>query len=464
MSATENGGEWVRPATDSEFFADIMNQNRFMVSSYCLTLNAKAPLQQGHILQALGHLYRQVPTLRLCLQQRDGGPFWWREMQNMNIDFQVLEKPDVQSEHIKMATHHYNSSCGPLWCVRLLPTSNSVQCPIEEVSKDFPFQYYLIFGFHHGITDGTSNMMIVGQFIKLINSVINGDVINDETQLGHHDDGSQTIKQKEQKNKEFNENPEYKEKKVREFESLKKLPFLLRAYPPEEGVTPCTLTITYDLDKDSTNRFLTRCKAEGVSVHSGFCAMANAAIVEIVEGKGIKEDVYDLTLMHTVNMRRYWTGESSKALGMHLGTLMQRTLTPNKLTHDLWSYARSIHKDIHSNLVSGQVFEDNALLMNDAQKNKGGKPFENIPTPWMEYSTSNMGNLDKSIPGEMPHVQMTHIMRTTSNHKFGSTVSHMMQSFRGRFLYGCDYCPNQVSTQTATCFVNKIFEILKKNI
>merc|ERR1739842_470 len=100
MCTPETDEGWIRRANDGEVFADIWNQNRFMVSSYCLTLNAKIPLDHAHVKQALSHLYRQVPTLRLHLQQRDGGPFWWREMQNENIDFQVLEGSDVQSEHI----------------------------------------------------------------------------------------------------------------------------------------------------------------------------------------------------------------------------------------------------------------------------------------------------------------------------------------------------------------------------
>jgi len=209
-------------------------------------------------------------------------------MQNENIDFQLLDASDVQSEHIKMAIHHYNSSTGPMWCTRLIPAPNQALCPMEEIGQDFPHQYNLIFGFHHSITDGTSNMKIIGLFIQLLNSVINGDVINDEIQLGYHDDGSQTIRLQNEKKKELDENPEYTEKKMKEFKSKIKFPFFIQAYPPEEGVKPCTLNTNYDLDKDSTARFIKRCKAEGVSVHSGFCAMANAAIVELTKEKESK--------------------------------------------------------------------------------------------------------------------------------------------------------------------------------
>ncbi|CAL4099051.1 unnamed protein product, partial [Meganyctiphanes norvegica] len=270
MSSLENG--WVRPASSSEEFMEKCNRRNFCLIVYSVTLQTKTSLDEDTVRQTLKHLYRKVPTLRRCLQKR-GETLWWRDMDQENIDFKILEESDFNKECFSLGTHCYDSSNGPMWRARLIPIKSGAKLYIPELEDQFPHHYILLLGFHHAMTDGTSTLKIIRFFLQILNSVIKGEYINDQIQLGEHADGSQTIALKEEKKKELNKNPHSKEMKKSKFKYLNRVPFLLQAFPPPIGVTLCTLNMTRDLDELTSSKFFAKCKAEGVSVHAGFCSI-----------------------------------------------------------------------------------------------------------------------------------------------------------------------------------------------
>ncbi|CAL4066267.1 unnamed protein product [Meganyctiphanes norvegica] len=453
------GDGWVRPASSLEEFMETCNRRNFCLIVYSVTLQVKNRLDAETVRQALKHLYRKVPTLRRCLQRR-GDNLWWRDMDQENIDFKVLEAADFRKEYYSLGTHCYDSSPGPMWCARLITSESGVRCYAPELEDQFPQQYTLLLGFHHAMTDGTSNLKIIRYFLQILNSVIKGEYINDQTQLAEHSDGSQTIALKEEKKRELNFDLHSKAIKKSKFKDLKRVPFLLKAFPPPTGVTPCTLTMTRDLDQVTSSKFFAKCKAEGVSVHAGFCAMINAAIVDILNEKGFQQEVYHIYFGHAVNSRRYWKGDTSKALGCHMeGLLLQTIPTSRTILQDIWGYARTLYHDMTTKLNNGAPLEDSILVEEVTTEDSSIEVEKGI-----SYCTTNIGKIDSIIPCDLEHVQMTRLERTTSIHKFGSTSQIAMQTFRGCFMFGLDYCPNKLSTEAAKIFADRIIRILQKQL
>ncbi|CAL4239001.1 unnamed protein product, partial [Meganyctiphanes norvegica] len=329
---------------------------------------------------------------------------------------------------------------------------------IPEVEDQFPHYYILLLGFHHAMTDGTSNLKIIRFFLQILNSVIKGEYINDQIQLAEHADGSQTIALKEEKKKELNKNPHSKEMKKSKFRDLNRVPFLLQAFPPPIGVTPCTLNMTRDLDQYTSSKFFAKCKAEGVTVHAGFCAIINAAIVDILNEKGFQQEVYDIHFAHAVNSRRYWKGDTSRALGCHMEGFFQQIIpTPRTIINDLWGYARKLYQDLTTKLNNGAPLEDEIIIEEVTTEDSSIEV-----DSFISYVTSNMGKIDSIIPCDLEHVHMTRLERTTSIHGFGSTAQIALQTFRGRILFGLDYCPNKLNTEAANIFVDRIFRTLRE--
>lgn len=372
---------------------------------------------------------------------------------------QIVENGDFQKEYDAMTVHRYDSFNGPLWCAKLLPLSPDTPCAMPEIKETFPHQYQFLFGFNHCITDGPSNIAISSLFVDILNDVISGKCINDLEQLGEHVSDEQTMKLFEEAFQELMKNP-------REAETYKSIldgsmtdALFLKAYPPPTNKTPKTLNLTCSLSKEETKRFIERCKKEGVTIHSGFCSVANAAIVDMLAKTGIKQESYKIKNYHTVNIRRYWKGETSKTLGAHFGKL---TLL-SEITSDInkfWNEARTFHQAFTKLLEDkGPIKESAVSFMNLPSDLDINDFIKNFPRGDTCYGTTNMGNLATTLKGEGDHVQVTDFRRTTST--ANNLCSHVLQTFRGRFVYGLDYDASLMAEETAHLYVETIFRILR---
>lgn len=94
--------KWLRPCNMFELVMDkIQSSGGIMITCYCLTINSAAPVKKEHVEQALKHLYRKVPTLRLCIRPRqdeatgEAKP-WVVEMDQEAIDFEVIPEESLE--------------------------------------------------------------------------------------------------------------------------------------------------------------------------------------------------------------------------------------------------------------------------------------------------------------------------------------------------------------------------------
>nr|XP_053645220.1 uncharacterized protein LOC128697506 [Cherax quadricarinatus] len=473
-------GKWLREASKAEKMFEECNRSGILLVAYHVNLSITVPLQEDQVKLALTHLYRKVPCLRVCFGEHEG-TLWFREATNKNVDFKVLPETEVHRVMACLKSYQYNSDTGPLWCTRLVADTSSGQCEQTTSMEDnissghsgqasphipddnlvsFPHSYHLFLGFHHSIVDGFSAIKICGFTATLLNDVITGKPINDD-QLGEFVSREETMELVLAKKALIEADPLLMKKWTDEANLRKdKELFFSRIYQIPEGTEVKSLTLERQLDKTTTSRFLKKCRAERVTIHSAFTALADAALVELLAEKGVVQDIYNIYNYHSVSMRRYWKGDVSKSLGCHVSIMKMYTDTPRNINEIFWDFARSVHQELQSKLTSGMALEEEAfdLLKSDSIDNF--ESVSNIPTGFVlpDYNTTNMGDVTALVTEGTDHIRVTRVMRSISNTAFACT--HVFHTFRGRFLYLLDYSTKHLSTEIAESFCNKIFDNL----
>ncbi|XP_069937990.1 uncharacterized protein [Cherax quadricarinatus] len=369
----------------------------------------------------------------------------------------------------RLRTYRYNSATGPLWCARLMSDVSCCQSILTSAHKTddrsvfFRHSHQLFVGFHHGIVDGWTAMKICGWTVTLLNDVISGKPVNND-QLGEHVSPKQTMELLLARKALIEDNPKLI-KKLTDGTNLQqemKSFFQLINQMPKE-IEERSLHVERELDVSTTKSFIHKCRAERVTVHSAFTALTGAALTDLLTEKGIVQDTYNIRVGHLINMRRYWKGDVSRSLGCHiLKPLLQCIDTSRNVLDKFWDFARSVHQELQRNIEDGTIIEEEAFRMiNDADIEPDIKSDAPIRT---DYDISNMGDVTALVTEGGEHINVTHILRSISIHNTAATCSHIIHTFRGKFIYVLDYNTKYVSTEIAETFCNKIFNNFLKVI
>lgn len=460
----ETEKKWLWKATMAEMFFDASNRFQTFMVSYQLTVATAAPLLEDQVTSALSHLYRKTPNLRACFDQRDGTT-WLREMAQEKIDFEMLPETASVAETLqKLRNYHYDSNAGPLWCAKMRPGPPSEGAANEM--QGFPHLYTFFLGFHHGITDGTSTMKICGFLVQLLNDVISGKTIDDVEQLGVFISGEVTHKIVNKRVAAMRADPEILQKMIGESEAHKSNCSILNLTYKDAREDECnTKYITRDLDVATTSAFFQKCRAESVTINTAFAALANAAMVDLLALGGLEQESYKIRSDHVVSVRRYWDEDGSKYLGCHILPPMPILVeVPRHIGDKFWDYARSMHKEIQSELKAEAVVREEALKTYFMPENANFDEFFQSPQSpndnTCDFCVSNMGDVTKLVTEGGDHVQVTHVLRSVSVHGVPNNWSHLIHTFRGRLIHVLDYNTGRVNTQMAQTFCERIFHHL----
>lgn len=460
----ETEKKWLWKATMAEMFFDASNRFQTFMVSYQLTVATAAPLLEDQVTSALSHLYRKTPNLRACFDQRDGTT-WLREMAQEKIDFEMLPETASAAETLqKLRNYHYDSNAGPLWCAKLRPGPPSESAANEM--QGFPHLYTFFLGFHHGITDGTSTMKICGFLVQLLNDVISGKAIDDVEQFGVFISGEVTHKIVNKRVAAMRADPEILQKMIGESEAHKSNCSILNLTYKDAREDECnTKYITRDLDVATTSAFFQKCRAESVTINTAFAALANAAMVDLLALGGLEQESYKIRSDHVVSVRRYWDEDGSKYLGCHILPPMPILVeVPRHIGDKFWDYARSMHKEIQSELKAEAVVREEALKTYFMPENANFDEFFQSPQSpndnTCDFCVSNMGDVTKLVTEGGDHVQVTHVLRSVSVHGVPNNWSHLIHTFRGRLIHVLDYNTGRVNTQMAQTFCERIFHHL----
>lgn len=443
-------GEWLRKASDSEKEMELYHQDDCVLIWYQLDLSSAEPLQEEHVRRAVAHLYRKVPSLNVCYGTYEDD-VWFRRATNPEIDFKVHRGLQLEEVRESLRNHSYKSETGPLFCARLVYDSPDIANDTNDLEPSFSFKSHILFGLHHGMTDGTSNMNIMGFFISLLNDVISEKPINDQESLGHFASDEETMRLIMEQKTVLEENPKLKREIEDGLLQYEHTPFIIKGFSPSVKEKR-TSSIVRVLDQDVTSKFIQRCKQEKVTVGSVFTAVVNMALVDILVEYGVVQDSYLIKNFHTVNFRRFWKPKPSVPLGLHMGyPLMLFSDTPRNVRHKFWDYAKALGEGMKDYVFSGRMFAEkaySAFFCKDLSNSKDHT--------CCDYITSNMGDVTRLVTEGGDHVRITNVVRGSTFHEIPYPVLVNSHTFRSIFTVIFEYNEAKLQPEVAENLCSKI--------
>ncbi|XP_068217340.1 uncharacterized protein [Palaemon carinicauda] len=423
----DSDSKWLRKATDLERMFEIGHQLQMYLTHYTLDLASAKPIEEDFLRRALTHLYRKVPVLRVCLRERNS-ELWLREMDACNIDLQVITNGNLEEELEKVTLHTYDSENGPLWHVRLLL--------LERKSGDFPNNYALIFGIHHSLSDGTTNVKICNLLCHILNNLMGGQPIDDEQQLGEHIGDEEVLPLYEQEMAKLKENPQLGRDIQKELEDgLKVRPLIhhICEIPPDTPVTSRKISIV--IDSDMTSRFHRKAKSEGVGLHASITSLINLSLVKLLQEYGITQDEYNIRAGHDIDIRRYYSGNASRVIGVQGPLFGYRSpfLVPKDMLPVFWNVAKEFHQKLHKDINSKRVLTTTAyrIMMEDTNRNLQ-ELFKSDGDPNYYYTISNMGDIAGILTEGGQYVSVEKLTRFCSLRSRGSFMVIFIHTFRNQ--------------------------------
>ncbi|XP_068214292.1 uncharacterized protein [Palaemon carinicauda] len=453
--------EWIREASDIEKLYELSHKRKSFLLAYQLSLSSLQPLEEEHVRKAVIHLHRKCPALRVCYGERNGQT-WLRYMRKEELDFQVVKdaKPDEMRDLLQ--SYQYNSEEGPLWCTRLLITEMDDPLALDE---ELPYTSYLFIGIHHGICDGFTMMKVCGAFVRILNDVIDNKPVCDKDQIGYFVQNPETEKFVSAKMSALQMDPSLMQEIVSNADDKGiGIPMLIKVQPPPEGEDK-TCNLTHVLDKDTTSRFIDKCKAEGVTCNSGFSALVNVAIASsLVENQYI-EDCYRMCSGHLINLRRYWTADRTESLGCHiLAPLNLWAQVPRDFSIKFWDFARTLHRDLLHHIKIESVFTRGAY---SKLTNSEGPDFDDTfcsSNPMqLDCTFSNLGDVTHFFHGAGCHVKPYFLGRHISlHHTKIQSFTYFLHTLRDRLIVSIMYNMEYTTKAGAQKHCDQIFSIMEK--
>ncbi|XP_068208438.1 uncharacterized protein [Palaemon carinicauda] len=453
-------GEWIREASDIEKFYELGHKRRSFLLAYQLSLSSLQPLEEKHVRKALIHLHRKCPALRVCFGEQNGQT-WLRYMRKEELDFQVVKDADPDEIRDLLQTYQYNSEEGPLWCARLLIGEKDDPLALD---KELPYTSHLFIGIHHGICDGFTMMKVCGAFVRILNDVIDNKPVCDKDQIGYFVHDPETNKIVSAKMSIVQMDPSLMQEIISNADDKGiGIPLLLKVQPPPEGEDK-TCNLTHVLDKDTTSRFIDKCRAEGVTFNAGFSALVNVAIASYLVENQYIEDCYRMCSGHAINLRRYWTTDRTESLGCHILTpLYLWAKVPRDFGKKFWDFARTLHRDLLHHIKVESVFTHEAYIKLTTKDHNFADVFSLSNLMQIDCLFSNLGDVTHFLEDARCHVKPYFLGRHISLHYSDiKNFSYFIHTFRGRFIVSILYNTKFVTKAVTQKHCDQIFSIMEK--
>lgn len=451
---------WVYPLDDIQLMFDEGHRRGTRLSVPLLTLSSAAPLSAEVVQQAFTHLSRKSFLHQLCLREREGRRWWYRN-KTLPIDFKVLEDQPDKLKMVDQLLQERFMEEAPLLKMRFIPAADDNVCPIPELQERFPYKYYLALISHHGIMDGTTSLTITQKFIDLLNDVVDGRPINDEILFGDFVSNEEILKQNLLIKEQLLKDPERLAELEKYIRRANKTPTLLKAFPRPENVQPASKQIMLPIQSDVLQNFMRNCKIAGVTFSTGFQALINTATVEMVRDAGVEDDSHDISINLSTDLRRHMKPRPSYTLGFHLRGMTSVVNTHKNVRQHFWEYARNYNQTLKKNLKSGLVLEEEVarqiLMPRVSPTALYDGPFEVT----RDYGISSMPKVQHGLSGEGKHVQLTNIRQSTNVHLCLYPQLHIVYIFRGSCIYTISYATDYIADDTANIFADRMISLIR---
>ncbi|KAB7505798.1 hypothetical protein Anas_05266 [Armadillidium nasatum] len=445
-----------RKLKPTEIFYEVaQGQFEFMITCYWLVLESQKDVSEEQIRESLRILFRNIDVLHLIIR-KENDDFWFYKMNEESIPLKVLrnQSPD-DILHKEMHTS-IDSSAGPLWRANYIINDKTNE-------KNDTFTRDILFTFNHAISDGFTAFHICNRFLKVLNDVIDGK-LQESYCFGQLCEGQETDELMLQRMEYLHKNPEYHNELQNLLADMEKQKIRFSEFFPVPSGTPkMTKHIYREIDEETNKKMLKVFKSKKLSLHSGFSAVANWALMELFTENGLTDEQIDLTTFHMINLRRYWKKTSEIQLGPHVTPIRIVSPTDRNVGANLWQYAREFNVMLKNEIESKRGLDFTVVRLMPKPEGPNVNDFSMmINSPSVSYySTTNMGDLSSMLQGRGDHVSIKWLARCTSAHTINTLMTHIFQTYEGKFLYGLGYSTHIVRDDAANLYVDKIINKLK---
>lgn len=420
--------------------------------------NTKKPLTVDHVVTALKHFQRKLPNYRIFTKERDG-ELWACEAPDPELDFKVSEGAAVRDMMAEMMSAPLGSERPPLWKARLVPVPDEARCCHPEVKAAFPHQYDFVFLPHHAISDGSSMTVTMRNLTSLLDDVIAGRTVEDDKPLGILADYTEVSELDAAVERELEEDPERFRALKEETLACDTAPIILKAFPPPGG-KPATRCVFRNVEQDVLARFRSACKANGVSFNSGFEAVINTALVEMVRDAGVEGEAHSISINLATDLRRYMKPRPLPILGLFARPTVHRIQTPVSVRSRFWDYTKELHRKVTGLLSSSEAFSQDVVRRLTLPPVSAEEYYAGPPLPLRDYGLTNLGDFTARIPGTGDHLQLTDITMFAAIHLSVYMMLHQIYTFRGFSPYTLSYDTSYMTEHTASMLADAVLELL----
>ncbi|XP_037774015.1 uncharacterized protein LOC119570280 [Penaeus monodon] len=375
------------------------------------------------------------------------------------VYFQVLEGADIREMMTEMMTVPLGCDRPPLWKSRLIPVPEDARCCHPEVKAAFPHQYDFFFLPHHAISDGNTMTTTLRNLTALLDDVIAGRTIRDDEPLGILADYEEVSALDAEIVKELERDPERFSELKAETLACDTAPIILKAFPPPGG-KPATGCVFRNVEQDVLARFRSACKANGVSFNSGFEALINTALVEMVRDAGVEGEAHSISINLATDLRRYIKPRPLPILGLFARPTAHRIETPVDVRSHFWDYTKELHRKVTGLLSSSGAFNQDVVRRLTQPPVSAEDYYAGPPLPLRDYGLTNLGDFTERIPGTGEHLQLTDITMFAAIPLSVYMMLHQIYTFRGHSPYTLSYDTSYMTEHTATMLADAVLTLL----
>lgn len=348
----------------------------------------------------------------------------------------------------------FDTARGPLWRVALVAEDEALRSRAQnDLPRPFLYDYSLLFCIHHGIADGTTITRIIGCLRAILDDLLSGRPVDAAEQLGKYVGYDAAMALYAAEEEKLKDNPALLAEAMKEFaEGEETRPLLLDVQPRPQDGEASTGSILLRLNEDDTKALVACCKKAKVTLHSFFTSAVNAALIDFLQDLGVRRDTYELRAGHDISLRRYYSGDTSRTLGVHLPVFGFRFAykASADLYREFWASTRAFHKRFREALSEREPLRAVVLRQKDAARFDGIKDFySDHGEPNSYYTISNLGDVTEALTKEGDNVQVTLLNRYVALRNKKCFMCFNIHTFRDQATVNMLYSKHYFSEEYA---------------
>jgi len=302
--------------------------------------------------------------------------------------------------------------------------------------------------------------------LQLFNDVISGIPSDDKKQIGKLIDVTKEMQLTEEIRRTYAKDPAFLEQRKQSYCNVTMETLFEKAYPVPPNLLPRTVCMVHNVDEGQTKKFISRCKKEGVTVHTGFCALVEAATIRLMQEAGFDQDSFKISSLQAADNRVYYENCHDE-LGVGMGVLDFTHEVMKEDLDDFWNQAKKYHqkfKKQHSykpGLEHSLIEELTGVSpLTILDKNGQSSPSKNMTY----YATTNMRDITSILGDCGDQIELEFLDRLTLMQQMPCIWMNTFNTFKGRFWHSLQYNSHLITEEVAKKLSDKIFQLFEEVI